>query len=112
MTGFALVAAIIGGLKTLAGPLFGYLFLEWVEEFLATKSNGGGLQPFLQTILPDGVLDATISGGLTVDRALESFMTGHGEFYAGIIFVAFVLFIPIGLLGTLRLAVGERSIAG
>ncbi len=39
-------------------------------------------------------------------------MTGHGEFYAGIIFVVFVLFIPIGLLGTLRLAVGERSVAG
>mgnify|MGYP002761955920 CR=1 FL=1 len=112
VTGFALVAAIIGGLKTLAGPLFGYVFLEWVEEFLATESNGGGLQPFLRDTLPDSLLDATISGGLTVDRALESFMTGHGEFYAGIIFVVFVLFLPIGLLGTLRLAVGERSVAG
>jgi len=112
VTGFALVAAIIGGLKTLAGPLFGYIFLEWVEEFLATGSNGGGLQPFLQNTLPDSLLDATISGGLTVDRALQSFMTGHGEFYAGIIFVVFVLFLPIGLLGTLRLAVGERSVAG
>ena len=112
VTGFALVAAIIGGLKTLAGPLFGYIFLEWVEEFLATGSDGGGLQPFLQENLPGGVLDATISGGLTVNRAIDSFMTGHGEFYAGIIFVLFVLFLPIGLLGTLRLRLGERSVAG
>ena len=112
VTGFALVAAIIGGLKTLAGPLFGYLFLEWVEEFLATESNGGGLQSLLQETLPGGILDATISGGLTVDTAIDSFMTGHGEFYAGIIFVLFVLFVPIGLLGTLRLRLGERSVAG
>jgi branched-chain amino acid transport system permease protein len=112
VTGFALVASIIGGLKTLAGPLFGYLFLEWVEEFLATASNGGGLQPFLQENLPSSLLDATISGGLTVNKAIESFMTGHGEFYAGIIFVLFVLFLPVGLLGTLRLSLGTRSVAG
>ena len=113
VTGFALVAAIIGGLKTLAGPLFGYIFLEWVEEFLATgDGNGGGLQPFLQENLPGGILDATISGGLTVNGAIESFMTGHGEFYAGIIFVLFVLFLPVGLLGTLRLRLGTRSVAG
>jgi branched-chain amino acid transport system permease protein len=111
VTGFALVAAIIGGLKTLAGPLFGYVFLEGVEEFLATESNGGGLQPFLQENLPNSVLDATISGGLTVNKALNSFMTGHGEFYAGIIFVLFVLFLPIGLLGTLRLRLGTVSVA-
>ncbi|MFC7058187.1 branched-chain amino acid ABC transporter permease [Halovenus salina] len=111
VTGFALVAAIIGGLKTLAGPLFGYLFLEWVEEFLAREGSGGGLQPFLEQNLPDGVLDATISGGLTVSKALDSFMTGHGEFYAGIIFVLFVLFVPIGLLGTLRLRLGTESVS-
>jgi branched-chain amino acid transport system permease protein len=111
VTGFALVAAIIGGLKTLAGPLFGYVFLEGVEEFLATESNGGGLQPFLQENLPNSVLDATISGGLTVNKALNSFMTGHSEFYAGIIFVLFVLFLPIGLLGTLRLRLGTESVA-
>jgi branched-chain amino acid transport system permease protein len=113
VTGFALVAAIIGGLKTLAGPLFGYIFLEWVEEFLAPgEGNGGGLQPFLQENLPDSILDATISGGLTVNTAIDSFMTGHGEFYAGIIFVLFVLFVPIGLLGTIRLRLGTRSVAG
>ena len=39
-------------------------------------------------------------------------MTGHGDFYAGIIFVLFVLFLPVGLLGTLRLRLGTRSVAG
>ncbi|SDJ84868.1 amino acid/amide ABC transporter membrane protein 2, HAAT family [Halovenus aranensis] len=111
VTGFALVAAIIGGLKTLAGPLFGYLFLEWVEEFLAREGSGGGLQPFLEQNIPDSILDATISGGLTVSKAMDSFMTGHGEFYAGIIFVLFVLFVPIGLLGTLRLRLGTESVS-
>jgi len=111
VTGFALVAAIIGGLRTLAGPLFGYAFLEWVEEFLSREGGGGGLQPFLEQNLPGGVLEATISGSLTVGGAIDSFMTGHGEFYAGIIFVLFVLFVPIGMLGTLRLALGERTVA-
>jgi len=110
VTGFALVAAIIGGLGTLAGPFFGYIFLEGIEEFLARGGSGGGLQPFLRDTLPGGVLDASI-GGLTVDQALDSFMTGHGEFYAGIIFVIFVLYVPIGLLGTIRLRLGADSIA-
>ena len=110
VTGFALVAAIIGGLGTLAGPLFGYLFLETVEEFLAREGNGGGLQALLEQLLPAGILEISV-GGLTVNEALDAFMTGHGEFYAGIIFVLFVLFLPIGVLGTLRGALGERTVA-
>ena len=110
VTGFALVAAIIGGLGTLAGPLFGYVFLETVEEFLAREGGGGGLQPWLQEVVPSGVLGANI-GGLTVDEALDAFMTGHGEFYAGIIFVLFVLYVPVGMLGTLRQRLGSPSVA-
>ena len=110
VTGFALVAAIIGGLGTLAGPFFGYIFLEGVQEFLAREGGGGGLQPFLEQTLPGGVLELNL-GGLTVNEALNSFMTGHGEFYAGIIFVLFVLYIPIGLLGTLRQRLGTESVA-
>ena len=109
VTGFALVATIIGGLGTLAGPLFGYMFLEGVEEFLARRASGGGLQPWLQEILPDSVLNAAISG-VTVDEGMNAFMTGHGEFYTGIIFVVFVLFVPIGLLGTLRARLGADSV--
>ena len=110
VTGFALVAAIIGGLGTLAGPFFGYIFLEGVREFLAREGSGGGLQPFLEQTLPGGVLNINL-GGLTINEALDAFMTGHGEFYAGIIFVLFVLYIPIGLLGTLRQRLGTDSIA-
>lgn len=110
ITGFALIAAIVGGLGTLAGPLFGYVFLEGVEEFLSREGNGGGLQPLLEQFLPGGVLETEI-GGLTVNRALDAFMTGHGEFYTGIIFVLFVLFLPIGVLGTLRARIDEPTIA-
>jgi len=110
VTGFALVAAIIGGLGTLAGPFFGYIFLEGVQEFLAREGSGGGLQPFLEQTLPGGVLNTNL-GGLTINEAIDAFMTGHGEFYAGIIFVLFVLYIPIGLLGTLRQRLGTDSIA-
>ncbi|MFW5973793.1 MAG: branched-chain amino acid ABC transporter permease, partial [Natrialbaceae archaeon] len=56
VTGFALVATIIGGLGTLAGPLFGYVFLETVDEFLSRSGDGGGLQPFLEGALPDAAL--------------------------------------------------------
>jgi branched-chain amino acid transport system permease protein len=111
VTGFALVAAIIGGLGTLAGPFFGYIFLEGVEEFLAREGSGGGLQPFLENTLPDGVLESEI-GGLAINEALDAFMTGHGEFYAGIIFVLFVLYLPVGLLGTIRARLGRKTIAG
>ncbi|PSQ48882.1 branched-chain amino acid ABC transporter permease [Halobacteriales archaeon SW_7_65_23] len=111
VTGFALVAAIIGGLGTLAGPFFGYIFLEGIEEFLARGGSGGGLQPFLEEFLPGGILEMTIGGDLTISGALDAFMTGHGEFYAGIIFVIFVLYVPIGILGTLRLRLGADSVA-
>ena len=110
VTGFALVAAIIGGLGTLAGPFFGYIFLEGVEEFLSREASGGGLQPWLEAVLPGGVLESSI-GDFTVADAMDAFMTGHGEFYAGIIFVLFVLFVPIGMLGTLRLYLGSPSVA-
>ena len=52
MTGFALVATIIGGLGTLAGPLYGYIFLEGVEEFLNREASGGGLQPWFRGFCP------------------------------------------------------------
>ena len=110
VTGFALVASIIGGLGTLAGPLFGYIFLESVNEFLAREASGGGLQPWLQEILPGSVLNATI-GSITVDEAMDAFMTGNGEFYAGIIFVVFVLYVPVGMLGTLRQRLGAATVS-
>ncbi|MEF8814447.1 MAG: branched-chain amino acid ABC transporter permease [Halovenus sp.] len=110
VTGFALVAAIIGGLGTLAGPLFGYIFLESVEEFLSRPRNGGGLQPFLRETLPDSVLNAEVASG-TVDGIIGGVMTGHGELYAGIIFIIFILYVPIGMLGTVRAKLGGTTVA-
>ena len=40
VTGDALLAAIIGGFGTLAGPLFGRLFDETVQEFLSDAGQG------------------------------------------------------------------------
>jgi len=111
VTGFALIATIIGGIRTLAGPFFGYIFLEGVEEFLSREGSGGGLQPYLEAALPEGVLNAEI-GELAINEAIDSFMTGHGEFYLGIIFVIFVLYVPTGMLGSLRGRLGANSVAG
>jgi hypothetical protein len=46
-----------------------------------------------------------------VGGAIDSFMTGHADFYAGIIFVIFVLYAPIGMVGTLRLRLDTPSVA-
>jgi len=42
VTGFALIATIIGGIRTLAGPFFGYIFIESVEEVLVVEMNSSG----------------------------------------------------------------------
>ncbi|KPN31997.1 leucine/isoleucine/valine transporter permease subunit [Halolamina pelagica] len=42
VTGDALLASIIGGFGTLAGPLYGRLFDETVREFLSKRGSGGG----------------------------------------------------------------------
>lgn len=109
-TGFALVASIIGGLGTLAGPLYGYVFLEGVEEFVAREGSGGGLQPLITENVPESVTQLSV-GPMTVDEIMAAFLTGHGEFYAGIIFVLFVLYVPIGILGTIRLQLGGQTVA-
>jgi len=46
-----------------------------------------------------------------VDGFITAVMTGHGEFYAGIIFIIFILYVPIGMLGTVRAKLGEKTIA-
>jgi len=105
VTGDALLAAIIGGFGTLAGPLFGRLFDETVREFLSKEGAGGGLLPYLRDTLPESVLTTDIAG-LTVQGAIETFLNGHASLYIGLVFVAFVLFVPGGLLGSIRNRVG------
>jgi branched-chain amino acid transport system permease protein len=102
VTGDALLASIIGGFGTLAGPLYGRLFDETVREFLSKRGSGGGLLPYLREHLPAGVIEADLVGGLTVGGAIETFLNGHASLYVGVIFVLFVLYVPNGLLGTVR----------
>jgi branched-chain amino acid transport system permease protein len=100
--GDALLAAIIGGFGTLVGPLFGHLFDEVAREFLSKAGAGGGLLPYLRENLGEGLLATDLVGGLTVAGAIETFLNGHAALYVGLLFVLFVLYVPNGLLGTLR----------
>jgi branched-chain amino acid transport system permease protein len=104
VTGFALLAAIIGGFGTLAGPLFGYLFYQTLNEFLTKE--GGGLLPYLRANLGQSTLTTELVGGLTIEEAIEVFLNGHASLYIGIVFVVFVLYVPNGLLGTIRVRLG------
>jgi branched-chain amino acid transport system permease protein len=111
VTGDALLASIIGGFGTLAGPLYGRLFDETIREFLSKEGAGGGLLPYLRGTLPDGVLAADIYGGLTVQEAIGAFLNGHAALYIGLLFVLFVLYVPDGILGTLRSRLGATTVA-
>jgi branched-chain amino acid transport system permease protein len=104
VTGFALLAAIIGGFGTLAGPLFGYLFYQTLNEFLTKE--GGGLLPYLRANLGEGTLGTELAGGLTLEEFIDVFLNGHAALYIGVVFVLFVLYVPHGLLGTMRVRLG------
>ena len=106
VTGDALLASIIGGFGTLAGPLYGWLFDETITEFLSKRGEGGGLLPYLRDHLGEGTLSVEIFNGLTVGEGIDTFLNGHAELYIGVLFVLFVLFVPSGLLGTVRDRVG------
>ena len=107
-TGDALLASIIGGFGTLAGPLYGHLFDETVREFLSNEGLGGGLLPYLRQRLGEGLLGTEIFGGLTVEGAITAALNGHAALYVGVVFVLFVLYLPNGILGTLRARFGGR----
>ncbi|MFW5911659.1 MAG: branched-chain amino acid ABC transporter permease, partial [Halolamina sp.] len=79
VTGDALLASIIGGFGTLAGPLYGRLFDETLHEFLSNRGAGGGLLPYLNDHIPAGVMEAEVVGDLTVGGAIETFLNGHGD---------------------------------
>jgi len=106
VTGDALLASIIGGFGTLAGPLYGWLFDEGITEFLSKRGEGGGLLPYLRDNLGEGLLSTEVFNGLTVGEGINTFLNGHAELYIGALFVLFVLFVPNGLLGTVRDRVG------
>ncbi|AHG03930.1 branched-chain amino acid ABC transporter permease [Halobacterium sp. DL1] len=102
VSGDALLASIIGGFGTLAGPLYGRLFDRSIREFLSKTGGGGGLLPLLRDHVPSGVLDTPVVNGMTVGQGIETFLNGHAALYLGVVFVVFVLFVPGGLLGAVR----------
>ncbi|WP_442928594.1 branched-chain amino acid ABC transporter permease [Natronomonas sp.] len=99
VTADALLAAIIGGFGTLAGALYGHLFHEFIQGILSTESHG--LARFLRETLPEDVLTAGV-GDVTVVEFINVFVDGRADLYLGLIFIAFVLFMPRGILGALR----------
>jgi branched-chain amino acid transport system permease protein len=105
--GDALLASIIGGFGTLAGPLFGHLFDETIREFLSNAGLGGGLLPYLQERLGEGVLNTEIFGGLTVEGFITAALNGHAPLYVGVVFILFVLYVPNGILGTIQARIGS-----
>jgi branched-chain amino acid transport system permease protein len=106
VTGDALLASIIGGFGTLAGPLYGLLFDETITEFLSKRGKGGGLLPYLRENLGEVTMSTEIFNGVTVGEGIDTFLNGHAELYVGVVFVLFVLFVPNGLLGTVRNRLG------
>jgi branched-chain amino acid transport system permease protein len=103
--GEALLATIIGGIGTLAGPFFGYLFDKNLREFFGEIGNNG-FEQFLETNFP-GIINTQLPG-TSVQEIIGIWVSGNGGLYIGIVFVFFILFIPGGLLGTLRLALGGK----
>ena len=103
VTADALLAAIIGGFGTLAGPLYGQLFHETLDGVLSTESDG--LARYLQGALPESVLAAEVAG-FTLNEAINSLLAGRADLYLGVVFILFVLYVPEGILGTLRERLG------
>ena len=99
VTADALLAAIIGGFGTLAGALFGVLFQNTLEEFLSTED---GLAQYLRETLSESTLDTFVGDGI------DLLLNGRAGLYVGIVFILFVLYVPEGILGTLRSRLGGK----
>ncbi|OYR83309.1 branched-chain amino acid ABC transporter permease [Halorubrum sp. E3] len=109
VTADALITTIIGGFGTLAGPIYGTLFNQGLEDVLSTES--GGIATLLREGLPASVLEADLFG-VSLELFVNTAVDGRAPLYLGIVFVLFVLFVPNGILGTVRDrldgAVGKR----
>ena len=79
--------------------MFGTLFTQGLEDVLSTES--GGVATLLREGLPESVLQADLFG-ISLELFVNTAVDGRAPLYLGIIFVLFVLFVPNGILGTLR----------
>ncbi|MEF8838278.1 MAG: branched-chain amino acid ABC transporter permease [Haloarculaceae archaeon] len=105
MAGDALIATIIGGMGTLAGPLFGFLFDRNLGEIFGATGGSSELVAFLEETFP-GLVEAGVAFEMTVGDYLGTVMSGHAQLYIGVVFVVFVLWVPGGFLGLLRARAG------
>jgi branched-chain amino acid transport system permease protein len=103
--GEALIATLIGGIGTLAGPFYGYIFDYNLREIAGGKGSNG-----IKEFLGDNLawLLNTELPGTSVGEIVDIWIVGHPSLYIGIVFVLFILFVPGGLLGTLRLVMGGK----
>jgi len=104
MSGDALLATIIGGMGTLAGPFYGFLFDRNLAEILNGTPN---LVQWIQKTFPE-LVTSSIGFGVTIQDFLNNSVKGFSGFYIGIIFILFILYVPGGLLGTIRSATGGK----
>ncbi len=105
MSGDALLATIIGGMGTLAGPFYGFLFDLNLAEIFGGRGNHGIVR-YLESSFAS-LIDASVGFGLTLGDLLNRTVQGYADLYIGIIFILFILYVPGGLLGTARALAGD-----
>lgn len=81
VTAEALLAAVIGGIATLAGSLYGAFIDELIRTFLSEASEIGLLPGFLE---------------------------GHQILFLGLLLIVLVLYLPRGIVGWVRRRVGGK----
>jgi branched-chain amino acid transport system permease protein len=105
VTADALVASLLGGVGTLAGAFYGYVFHGVLEGILTTGQDGLGV--YLSQTLPDSLLSADVFG-LSLQWVISNAIIGRAQLYLGIVFILFVLYVPGGFLGRVRARVGGK----
>jgi len=67
--------------------------------------------PYLRALLGEETLATPVVGDMTLGGLIDTLLNGHASLYVGVVFVLFVLYVPDGLLGTVRDRYGARTLA-